>query len=72
MDAFREAIAVGTTKERKREIERELREYCELDTLAMVRVWEVFGGGQRTSHPYCSHSDRRNLTSKINQSDSKY
>jgi len=44
MDAFREAIAVGTTKERKREIERELREYCELDTLAMVRVWEVFVG----------------------------
>lgn len=44
MDAFREAIADGTTNERKREIERELREYCELDTLAMVRVWEVFGG----------------------------
>lgn len=44
MDAFREAIAEGTTNERKREIERELREYCELDTLAMVRVWEVFGG----------------------------
>ena len=47
MDAFREAIAEGTTNERKREIERELREYCELDTLAMVRVWEVFGGDNR-------------------------
>ena len=42
--AFLEAIAPGTTSERKAEIERQLLAYCKLDTLAMVRLWEFFRG----------------------------
>ena len=45
-DAFREAIAKETTPERRVEIERQLLAYCHLDTMAMVRVWEVFQNGQ--------------------------
>jgi len=44
-EAFREAISRGTTAERSDEIERQLLAYCHLDTLAMVRLWEVFRGG---------------------------
>jgi hypothetical protein len=44
VDAFKEAIAKGTNPERKQEIERQLLEYCKLDTLAMVRLWQVFSG----------------------------
>ena len=42
--AFLEAIAPGTTPARKTEIERQLLAYCELDTSAMVRLWEFFRG----------------------------
>ncbi len=42
--AFLEAMALTTTPERKTEIERQLLAYCELDTLAMVRLWEFFRG----------------------------
>ena len=44
MSAFLEAIASGTTKARKEEIERQLIKYCGLDTYGMVRLWEVFSG----------------------------
>jgi len=44
VDAFREAIASETTEKRRLEIKRELRAYCHLDTLAMVRLWELFQG----------------------------
>lgn len=44
MDAFSEAIRKGTSAERKNEIERQLLAYCRLDTLAMVRLWELFSG----------------------------
>src|SRR6478736_5969984 len=44
MAAYREAIAPGTTEKRKTEIEQELTEYCAFDTMAMVRLWEVFSG----------------------------
>jgi hypothetical protein len=44
MDAFREAIAVSTLAERKAEIEVDLRAYCKLDTLALVRLWAFFTG----------------------------
>ncbi|MCB1061797.1 MAG: DUF2779 domain-containing protein [Verrucomicrobiae bacterium] len=44
--AFREAISPSTTEERRRQIERELLAYCQLDTLAMVRMWEEFHGGR--------------------------
>jgi hypothetical protein len=36
--AYLEAIAPGTTEARRDELRRSLREYCERDTLAMVRV----------------------------------
>jgi len=36
--AFLEAIAPGTTAERKEELRRRLLQYCELDTWAMVRM----------------------------------
>ena len=42
--AFREAIAESTSEDRRREIEQELLAYCHLDTLAMVRMWEVLRG----------------------------
>jgi hypothetical protein len=42
--AFMEAIDPDTTPERRKEIERQLTEYCKLDTLAMVRLWEKFSG----------------------------
>jgi hypothetical protein len=44
MEAYVEAIDPQTTAKRKERIERELKAYCALDTEAMMRVWEVFGG----------------------------
>ena len=44
MDAFREAIHPNTSPARKAQIEGQLLEYCGLDTLAMVRIWEMFTG----------------------------
>lgn len=41
---FIEAIHPVTTAERKREIEDQLQSYCRLDTLALVRLWELFSG----------------------------
>jgi hypothetical protein len=48
MDAYMEAISTDTTSARKEKIERELREYCSLDTQAMVKVWEFFVGRERS------------------------
>ena len=44
MHAFLEAIAPDTDPARQRQIERQLLDYCHLDTLAMVRLWEFFTG----------------------------
>jgi hypothetical protein len=44
MEAYVEAISADTSAERKQEIERELKEYCALDTVAMIRIWEVLAG----------------------------
>jgi len=44
VQAFMEAIAHGTTPERKKELENQLLDYCKLDTFAMVRMWQVFSG----------------------------
>jgi hypothetical protein len=44
MEAFVEAISPDTTRERKAEIEGQLLAYCQLDTLAMVRLWQLFRG----------------------------
>lgn len=48
VEAYREAIASETTEERKKIIERELHAYCQLDTLPMVRLWELFRGGTQS------------------------
>lgn len=42
--AYQEAIAAETTRERKEQLKEQLHEYCKLDTLAMVRIWQVFKG----------------------------
>ena len=42
--AFMEAIAPATPHARKQEIENQLISYCQLDTLAMVRLWKLFRG----------------------------
>jgi hypothetical protein len=44
MEAFLEAIHPDTRAERKAEIEQQLLAYCQLDTYAMVRLWQVFAG----------------------------
>jgi Domain of unknown function(DUF2779) len=44
MEAFLEAINKETPPSRKLQIEKELTEYCQLDTLAMVKIWQVFAG----------------------------
>lgn len=44
MNAFIEAIQPGTSAARRAEIERQLLAYCQLDTFAMVRLWQVFSG----------------------------
>ncbi|CAN1502057.1 Domain of unknown functionDUF2779 [Burkholderiaceae bacterium] len=44
MSAFVEALAPQTTPARQAEIERQLLDYCKLDTYAMVRLWSAFTG----------------------------
>ena len=51
MEVFSEAIQPGTSQERKTEIERQLLAYCQLDTLAMVRLWQFFSGRNMSSLP---------------------
>lgn len=46
MEAYLEAIAPGTDAARKRQLADQLLEYCRLDTLAMLRLWEFFRAGQ--------------------------
>jgi len=42
--AYWEAISPETTDERREELRHQLLEYCKLDTLATVRIWEFFMG----------------------------
>lgn len=44
MEAFREAISSETSQTRKEQIEKQLLDYCCLDTYAMVRLWQFFSG----------------------------
>lgn len=44
MEAFAEAIDSATSPQRRDEIGAQLLAYCELDTLAMVRVWAFLSG----------------------------
>lgn len=51
MQAFLEAIAPDADPARKRQVERQLLDYCRLDTLAMVRLWAFFAGRQEADAP---------------------
>jgi len=42
MDAFAEATDPNTTKERYGQLYEQLWRYCELDTYAMVKIWQTF------------------------------
>lgn len=44
MEAFREAIQLETSADRRSEIEEQLLAYCALDTYAMVKIWAKFTG----------------------------
>jgi hypothetical protein len=44
IEAFKEAISPETNPERKQALERQLLEYCQLDTFAMVQMWQTFRG----------------------------
>lgn len=44
MDAFREAISPSTSAARKTQIQQQLLDYCQLDTYAMVRLWQFLAG----------------------------
>lgn len=47
MQAYAEATAAGTSDARRDQLRRQLLEYCKLDTLAMVRIWQVFADRQQ-------------------------
>lgn len=49
-EAFLEAINPATTAVRKEQIQQQLRDYCKLDTFAMVRLWQVFKGIPATKY----------------------
>ncbi len=55
MEAFTEAISSDTSPDRKAEIEGQLLAYCQLDTLAMVRLWQLFSGRANTATLNASH-----------------
>lgn len=44
VDAYKEAINSETTPERKETLREQLLKYCELDTLATVKIWQFFKG----------------------------
>lgn len=46
MNAYLKAISPDTTTVRKAEIKQQLIEYCNLDTYAMVRLWQFFTGAK--------------------------
>lgn len=46
MDAYLEATDPDTSSERQAELYTQLEKYCELDTYAMVKIWQVFAQRQ--------------------------
>ncbi len=48
MEAFLEALSPQVSAARKHEIEKQLLDYCKLDTYAMVRLWARFSGAALT------------------------
>lgn len=43
-EAYLEAIRLNTASARREELKGQLERYCELDTWAMVRLWQFFSG----------------------------
>ena len=60
VSAFMEAINPDTLAERKSEIQSQLSSYCQLDTFAMVRLWQLFTG---QSYRFTTNSNRPATTS---------
>lgn len=46
MEAYLEAIHPETPPNRKTTLEQQLLKYCELDTLALVELWQLFSGAK--------------------------
>ena len=46
--AYLEASSPETTPERREQIKEQLLKYCELDTFALVRMWQFFSGRPQT------------------------
>jgi hypothetical protein len=44
--AYQVAISSESTSESKERIQQQLHEYCKLDTLAIVRIWQAFKGSK--------------------------
>lgn len=44
MQAYLETLSTDTSQTRKMQIDHQLRSYCALDTLALVRLWSSFTG----------------------------
>jgi hypothetical protein len=42
IEAYKKAVARETMPEKKMVIEQQLMEYCKLDTMALVRMWQIF------------------------------
>jgi Domain of unknown function(DUF2779) len=49
MAAYLEAVNADCPAERKVELQAQLLKYCELDTLAMVRLWQFFSSSKITA-----------------------
>ena len=58
--AFMELIATETPEKRKRSLRRDLLEYCELDTWAMVRLVRVLEGQSPRSARIGTKGNKRN------------
>jgi hypothetical protein len=44
MNGYLEAISSSVSNERKSEINDQLLAYCQLDTYALLRIWQFFAG----------------------------
>lgn len=51
MEVFATAISPNTSPEERATMDRQLRAYCHLDTLAILRIWEKFTGLESNQQP---------------------
>ncbi|TXI89001.1 MAG: DUF2779 domain-containing protein, partial [Cupriavidus sp.] len=50
MSAYQEAIHPQTSPVRKAQIRQQLEDYCCMDTVALVRLWQLFTGRNGPAH----------------------